>query len=478
MKAFKLLLIGLLALSFVAISVAQPTLPHRVYGEFTDDADGSEISGLNVSFNASGSIVATQNTSSEGFYDLYIQGLSSGENVYLFADGSNTTEYVNFTNGSSTALNCRLNSSNLCVDTSDDDSNDKDEDDTGDDTNDNTNDDNNGDDNGGGSTGGGGGGGSPPAGGGFAPLPDDDPVEKSSKLENGEANISLGEVEQDQLVSVEVSDADYLDGFTFTASSSGDAYVYLKSSNSTSLEDPGSDVLHYFEVRVSGIDSFTNGSLAYTLPASVLNERNASPSDVSVQINSGGSWRAVDNSVTYEGVSSDSFRADSGGVDGVFAVNVPEIESRETGENETESTEGLNIQSLTVTPSENGDTASVNLVAVNNRQEALDDVVELRRNGEVVKDWNISLESGETRELSYTSEIGGSEDYMFSAGSESASLTSGSGEDDEGLPIFLIAVVAILILVGAVLVYIYIIEYRQAQELDEVIEGIEKRNNE
>jgi len=463
-------------LIFISLSVAQPSLPHRVYGEFTDDSDGSQISGLNVTFNASGNIVATQNTSSEGFYDLYIQGLSSGENVYLFADGSNTTEYVNFMNGSSTALNCRLNSSDLCVDTSGDDSEGTENDDNTDDTN---NDNNNDDDPGGsgGSPGGGGGGGSAPTGGGFAPVPDGS-VEVSSELKDGKNNISVGEVDKDQFVEIDISGADYLDGFSFTTETSGHISVFIESSKQKNIQSGVSEIFQYFEVNVSGIDSFSNASLGYTLPDSILAERNVSADDISVVLDRGGSWQSIDNSVTYEGISSQSFRADSGAYDGIFGVKIPLEQQESDNNNESDSETGLQVQSLTVTPLEN-ETAAVNIVAVNNQEDTLNDTIELYKDGEVIKEWSLSLESMETRKLSYSSQISGSELHRFSAGSESTSIGSQNPNDDEdnGIPVFLIVIATFLVIVAGLIIYVYIIEYRRANELDEVIEDIERKGN-
>ena len=456
---------------FAALTVAQPTLPHRVYGEVTSDSDGSAMSGLNVSFrNSSSYIAGTQNTSTSGFYDMNIDNLESEEAVYLFLDGSNTSEHVNFSRGSSSELNCRFDGSS-CVENS---GGNDDED-----TDDNNNDNNGGNTNpsGGGGGSGGGSGTSGGGGGGFAPVPDDS-VEVSSDLESGEANVSVGDVDEDQFVEVEVSGADYLDGFSFTADSSGNTSVFIESSPEMSVQRDGPDIFHYFEVNVSGIDSFRNASVGYTLPDSVLTERNVSLEEVSVVLDRNGTWQSIDNSVTYEGISSYSFRADSGTYDGIFGVELP-LELQE-GDNNTESDQEqeLEVQSLTVTPLEN-ETADVKIVTVNNKDETVNDSINLYKDGESIKEWSLSLESGERRELSHNSKVSSSELHRFSAGSESTSIGSQKPDkkDNKSIPVFLVAIVAVLVIVTGLIIYVYVIEYRRASELDEVIEDIERKGN-
>ncbi|EGQ43792.1 MAG: hypothetical protein J07AB43_04580 [Candidatus Nanosalina sp. J07AB43] len=122
-------LIIIVFLSLIGLAASQPNLPHRVYGEVSEFETGSPISGANVTFrNSSGNILATQNTTDNGFYDLNVQLKDSGQRFFLFVEGVNTSESLSFSRGRSEALDCRLNSSSSCVENQDSDDTDQEED--------------------------------------------------------------------------------------------------------------------------------------------------------------------------------------------------------------------------------------------------------------------------------------------------------------------------------------------------------------
>jgi len=204
--------------------------------------------------------------------------------------------------------------------------------------------------------------------------------------------------------------------------------------------------------------------LSYTLPADILGSE-ASAEGVKTSLKEDDSWEKVENTVTYQGVSSNSFEILSGSSDGVYAVRFPRRDEDRTGVKE------LDVQSLTLT-SQDGE-VKADLVIGNNGQRNIQDTIDLERNGESVKQWNISLKPGETEELSYTSSSGRSESYTFSAGSKTRTIEPRASEDG-GIPVYLKVLAGLLIVLGAVIVYVYIIEYRRAQELEEVIEGIKR----
>lgn len=94
----------LFLLIFVSGALAQaPSLPHRVYGNVTSGGVGTGC--LGVEFRKDGDILASDVTEEDsGFYDVNIPS-GSGDFVYLFVEGSNSSQYVNFSAGSSTVLN-------------------------------------------------------------------------------------------------------------------------------------------------------------------------------------------------------------------------------------------------------------------------------------------------------------------------------------------------------------------------------------
>ena len=470
MGKFIFVFVFLAAFSVVGAQSSEPPsdLPHRVYGEVT--SDDISTSGLNVSFrNSTNYTVVSGNISSQSFYDLYLSGLGSGEDFYLFLGGENTTEYVNFSQGASEGLNCHLDAdSYTCVDDSS----------SSDGSNDGGGNDNSGsgstDDGsiGGGSGGSGGGGFS---GGGFAPVPEDEPVEISTELVNGEADVLVGEVEEDQLVEITVSGSNYLKGFSFTAGESGNVSVNLE----VHEEMPGNygtiegDVFRYFLVEIEGIDAFTNTSLAYQVPESWLIERNFSVENISADLSQGASWQSIETRLVADSLSMNSFEAVSGNSDGLFAVKVPSQESPKS--DQEPKTRELSVQGLSVTPSEDGENAEVTAMVVNNHQSRVNDSLTLTKNGENLQSWQISLEPGQTRELSFTSSLDREKSSSFSLGGETARIDIGSSENGGGLPLIwiLIGAGAVIVITG-LMAYIYFFEYRRASELDDTIRSIEE----
>ncbi len=463
------LFLFLTVLLFFSVSVAQPQPPHRVYGDVT--SDDISTSGLNVSFrNSTNFTVVSGETDSQGVYDVYLSGLDTGERAYLFLEDENTTEYVSFSQGASEGLDCHLDTSTYtCVE---DDSGGSDEEDNQD--NDPQEEDDPGDGDDGGGTGGGGSGGGF-GGGGFAPASEDEPVEVSSELVNGEAEVIVGEVDEDQPVEITVSESDYIQGLSFTAGESGNVSVNLEGYE----EMPGNygaiegKVFRYFLAEVEGIETFTNMSLGYQVPESWLIERNLSVENVSSDLSQGASWGSVENKLIADGLTMNSFEAVSEDTDGLFAVKVPE--QNETDGQQRPENRGVEVQSLSVTPSQDGENAEVTAIVVNNNEKSVNDSLTLTRDGEEVESWQVSLEPGETRELSFSTNLDGSDSQSFSLGGEAASLDTGSDDESGGLPLLLIvAGGGILLLITVLLAYIYLVEYRRASELDETIRSIEE----
>jgi PGF-pre-PGF domain-containing protein len=102
----RFLIVALAAGFLIGPAAAQiPELPHRVYGDITDN--GAGVEDLNVDFREnSGNIVAKAVTDSGGFYDLdiiekNISDSGDGDFLYMHVEGSNTSKYVNFTAGES-----------------------------------------------------------------------------------------------------------------------------------------------------------------------------------------------------------------------------------------------------------------------------------------------------------------------------------------------------------------------------------------
>ena len=100
-KTFLALTLFFLTASVVGQS-GPPEMPHRVYGNITDQASSDPVE-VNVSLR-NGSTLASGSSSQNGFYDIRFTA-SEGNSVFLFVDDTNTSESVVYEAGSSQEIN-------------------------------------------------------------------------------------------------------------------------------------------------------------------------------------------------------------------------------------------------------------------------------------------------------------------------------------------------------------------------------------
>lgn len=466
---FKYSLIFILIVLAAGLSVSQPTLPHRVYGEVNSSSDGSALEDVNVSFrNSSSFLVATQNTSSSGFYDLNLDGLDAGEDIYLFLDGSNTSEYVNFSRGSSTSLDCRFNSSSgACVeetpdDGSDNDQNQDDNQDTEEDQTDET-------DNGGssGSSGGSGGGGG--GGGGFGGFPSEDEDSGDSEIQSVGAETSLDrnlsssvrfeEVSAGTGVRVNVSGESVLRGVNFDSAGNATAPALRFNSSTASPGVEGYESLEVFEIGLENVSS-VNSSVGLRVDKAVLQQMDVSSGDLELRRYSGGVWNRIELSITSD-LQSYLYEAELDELEGRYALLYPVPD---------EATGGLSVQDLST--ESDGENVTVAVTVENTGSNTSSRSVDLELGGEVVETWQTELGPGETEELTYTTSLAPGT-YIYTAGSLESQVEV-SDSQERGLP-FLLIIGGVILLVLAIIAYIFVTEYRSAAELEETISEIEEK---
>ena len=457
----------------VSSALSQPTeLPHRVYGEVTSDSDGSAISDVNVSLrNSSSYIAATQNTSSSGFYDLNIDNMKDGENVYLFLDGSNTSEYLNFSRGSSSELNCRVNG-NSCIDTSggDSDADDEDQDNNnGPDEGTNDNGESNNDDSSGG--GGGGSGGGSSSGGGFGGFGQEDSQDQDEESKDrnislnvrldsgGDASLLVNNISKSDNVRIDVEGNSTLRGVSFVSDqNSTSAQLSLNSSVNPAFSVPENfTVIENVELESDGLSPERSFLTGFELDKLSVQDRDVSAGEVMLIESSQG--ERVDLSLA-SGINRYFYEAELEDLNGEYSIGYSkEIENKPT----------VSIRS--VTSEVDGSSANVSIEVVNPNSGVVKDSVELMVNGRSLETWSVSLDSGESRELRYSDSFDTGE-YSFSVREEFVEVQISAEEDGE-LPILVIlgSLIAVVVLVLNVVV---LKGYRSASEVEETIERIEE----
>lgn len=444
----KILGLSFLLVLFALAGLSQPELPHRVYGNVTDS--GQPVEGVNVTFRDGEGIKAEGSTNQNGIYDVDINS-AEDESVYLFLDSQNTSLHVNFTSGASEMLSYSGTFSD------------------GSNNEDNTSEDDDSDSGGGGSGGGSGGGGSASSGDGGIKQPDTDEqpekIEIVTELENGSSEVDIGDLEANQQVEVSVlGESSALRGYKFTSQEETEG-VYLELNSLEEVEgvqSPQGEVWRYFSTNLTGIDSYSNAELSYRVSKSWLLERDREKEDTVLMKREEG-WERRDYSEVAETLSSISYSAEVS--QGLLSVVVPkESEARD-----------IEIKEFNV---EQKGLEEVNITAkvVNSYNSSVNDSVTLYQESTKLKTWEIYLQPGEERELSFTRTFRESGFYRFSIGDKTKEIQLEQSKP-VGNTFIVFATVGgvILVLAAGLLAYIYLIEYRRAKELDNQVESIQQQ---
>ncbi len=477
-----LILVALLSLTGLAVS--QPNLPHRIYGEVSDFETGSPITGANITFrNSSGGILATQNTTDTGFYDLNVELKDSGQRFFLFVDGVNTSESLKFSRGSSEALDCRFDSSSSsCVENQDSDDTDQEEDDQNQDQNDEQNSDDQ--ESGGGSSGGSGGGssgssggsGGGGSGGGGSPSggfggtgqdeqdkpPENENITVEIQLDNGSsATARIENLSEGQEVDINTEGSSLMRGLNFVSDRSFSDSEILFNSSVETVQDDQFTVLERFEIRSTNVSASQSFLAGFEVSNSMVQENDISPDELRLRTESG---RRIDLSVVTS-LGSYMYEADLESLDGTYYFGFPAQEE-----------EKLDLSVRSISSNTSASEQNITVEVANPESAAVEEAVNLSRNGVVVKTWDVALQPGEVEELRYSTSLDPGS-YSFSVRDRFVEVQVQDKQDNE-VPLLIIAAASIAVLMVLLALVLFLKGYRSASRLDQTIQEIERREQE
>ena len=466
-----LIIVALLSLTGLAVS--QPNLPHRIYGEVSNFEAGSPITGANITFrNSSGSILATQNTSDTGFYDLNVELKDSGQMFFLFVDGVNTSESLKFSRGSSEALDCRFDSSSSsCIENQDSDDTDQNQD---------QNDEQSSDDqeSGGGSTGGSGGGSSGSSGGsggggspsgGFGGTgqeqdksPENENITIELQLDNGSsATARIGNLSEGQEVDINTEGSSLVRGLNFVSDRSFSHSEILFNSSVETVQNDQFRVLERFEIRSTNVSASQSFLAGFEVDDLMVQENDISPDELRLRTESG---RRIDLSVVTS-LGSYMYEADLGSLDGSYSLGFS-----------TQEEEKLDLSVRSISSNTSASEQNITVEVANPESAAVEEAVNLSRNGMVVKTWDVALQPGEVEELRYSTSLD-TGSYSFSVRDRFVEVQVQDKQDNE-VTLFIIAAGTIVVFILLVSIGLFMRSYRSASRLDETIQEIERREHE
>jgi hypothetical protein len=448
-----------------------PDLPHRIYGEVSDFETGSPITGANITFrNSSGGILATQNTTDTGFYDLNVELKDSGQRFFLFVDGVNTSESLKFSRGSSEALDCRFDSSSSsCVENQDSDDTDQ-EDDQTQDQNDEQNSDNqeSGGESTGGSGGGSSGGGGSPSGGfgGTGQEQDKSPENENITVElqldkKGSATARIENLSEGQEVDINTEGSSLVRGLNFVSDRSFSDSEILFNSSVETVQDDQFTVLERFEIRSTNVSASQSFLAGFEVSNSMVQENDISPDELRLRTESG---RRIDLSVVTS-LGSYMYEADLGSLDGSYSLGFPAQEE-----------EKLDLSVRSISSNTSASEQNITVEVANPESAPVEEAVNLSRNGVVVKTWDVALQPGEVEELRYSTSLDPGS-YSFSVRDRFVEVQVQDKQDNE-LSLSIIVVTLIVTLMALVALVLFLKGYRSASRLDETIQQIEKKERE
>ncbi|MFB6116300.1 MAG: PGF-pre-PGF domain-containing protein [Candidatus Nanosalina sp.] len=455
----KLCLAVFYALLVFSFASAQPQPPHRVYGNVT--SSGSGVQGLNVTARVSGDILDSDLTSETGFYDISVSGLNPDDVFWIFIQSENGSK-VNFTSGASERLD--FSGSYSSPEQGQGDNTTGTDPGTG----------SEGDSSGGGFSGGG-------SGGGMAP---DQKSQVRQELdfevslgEDNSARLDMGSLKEGQTVKVRITGQEtYLEGFSFDVDRDSDSVTLDVSSMNQKpqdVEEPGFRVFRYYRIDLEGLQQFSGASVSYQLPKQWLVSRSNSSEDFIFKeyIDS---WNSASSSVITE--SFDVYSLESSvSSPGLFASGVESV-------SRVRDSPGIQVTEFRVESSEvNPFRINISAKVVNQGNSSVSQNLTLYSGQKRIEVARVSLEPGQSRFFTFSSNISSTGLHRFTFAGETATITVNPSQNNQsdgaGFSIALMIGGAGLFVILTVLVgYIYFIEYRRAKELDETVDYLESQS--
>ena len=467
-KKFLAVLIFLSAVVLTPFASSQPELPHRVYGEITDSSNNSPVQGLDVTFQAS-DVLGQDSTDSEGFYDVKISGAETGEEVYMFVEGENTSEYVVFERGSSEELDYSGNFSSGQNDETNDgtENNTEEEENTGNQGSGNEEDSSS-------SSGGGGGGGGylPPqedkndteeendSSGGLAP-----PNTKRIQVKlDGSTTVDVGPLVENQKLVVEVTGgSDSLTGLSLVSRETVEDVSLELSTSDKPLAGRSLDngrAYSYIVTGISGLSDYSDAELGFKVDKSWLDSKEEmNTGDVFLKGQASSSWRTIGSSFLAEEINTYRYSAEFR--PGSFVVGVPEKPPERAD---------LQITEFNVVQIENTSKVRVEASITNNGNIAGEKTFQLMKGSESVEDFNFSLQAGESKSITYETEASPGT-TSFSMGGQQKQVEIADNSSD----LLLYIVLSVLGLIAVLVAVIVVRERRQAREMEQQIKRINQR---
>lgn len=453
----------------IPIASSQPELPHRVYGEVTDSSNNSPIKGLDVNFQAS-EVLGQDSTDSEGFYDVKISGAESGEEVYMFVEGENTSEHVVFERGASEELDYTGNFSSGQetdneTDTGDGSGNETDSGQDGSEEKDSEQEDDSG------SSGGGGGGG------GFLPPEDDEndteeendssgglspPNTKRVKVAlDGSTTVDVGPLVENQELVIEVTGgSDSLVGISLVSRETVEDVSLQLSTSDQPLAGRSLDngrAYSYIVTDLSGLSDYSDAEIGFKIDESWLKSKEEmSTGDVFMKGQASEAWRNI--GVTYLAEEINSYRYSAEFMPGSYAIGVPEKPPERAD---------LQVTEFNVVQIENTSKVRIEASVTNNGNIAGGKTFQLMKGSDSVKDFNTSLQAGEITTVTYESEVGAGS-TSFSMGGQQENIRI----QDNSSNLLIYIIIGVLGLIGVLVALIYIRERRQARKMEQQIKRI------
>ena len=452
--------------------VAQPELPHRVYGNITDEASGEPVE-VDVSIRDEDTL-ASGASSSDGFYDIRFTA-SEGDEVFLFVQNTNTSKSLVFESGSSESIDY---SGDFDLDsgpeepTNPEDGNNTD----GDNNTEENPEENPEDETGSGSSGGSGGGGGALPGYGDNDTDDSNETKDDEKdggslappntknidvTLDGYTDVDIGRVKENQPVVVTIQNGDTLRGLEFTAGQdASDVSMRLADSLQplSGVSINSGEAFAYIDMEVSGIRDVYQTDLSVKVPSSWIDSRGREASEMDLARYSNG-WK--DRDLSYVSRDTSNFIFSSNFAPGDYVVYMPE---------KVEKTPNINVDSFDVEEIENTSRVRLKARITNSGTGSGEKNIPIYANDEVIENRTVSLGPGESMTLDIEREV--KEKTTFSLEGQEK-VVEARGKSSMILYAGIIGAVIVLMVLVAVLKYVA--EQRQARRMEREIAGIRNR---
>jgi hypothetical protein len=250
-------------------------------------------------------------------------------------------------------------------------------------------------------------------------------------------------------------------GLNFVSDRSFSHSEILFNSSMETVQDDQFTVLERFEIRSTNVSASQSFLAGFEVSNSMVQENDISPDELRLRTESG---RRIDLSVVTS-LGSYMYEADLGSLDGSYSLGFPAQEE-----------EKLDLSVRSISSNTSASEQNITVEVANPESAAVEEAVNLSRNGVVVKTWDVALQPGEVEELRYSTSLDPGS-YSFSVHDRFVEVQVQDKQDNE-VPLFIIAAGTIVVFILLVSIGLFMRSYRSASRLDETIQEIERREQE